>query len=80
VKKTTVYLEPEVDAALVRLAQAEGVTKAEVIRRALRGAAASAPRPRIGIGVAESKEPPLDHDHLDEYLGKLIGDEYDETR
>lgn len=38
-KKTSIYLEPEVDVALARLAAEQGITKAEVIRRALRSAA-----------------------------------------
>jgi hypothetical protein len=38
-KKTSIYIEPEVDVALARRATAEGITKAEVIRRALREAA-----------------------------------------
>jgi predicted transcriptional regulator len=47
VKKTTVYLEPDVDRALAKLAAAQGLTKAEVIRRALARAAAEAGRRRI---------------------------------
>jgi Ribbon-helix-helix protein, copG family len=38
-KKTSIYLEPDVDVALARRAVAEGTTKAELIRRALREAA-----------------------------------------
>jgi len=41
-KKTSIYIEPEVDAALSRRAAAEGTTKAELIRLALRAAAGSA--------------------------------------
>lgn len=53
-RKTSVYLEPDLDRALDRLADAEGVTKAEVIRRALRRAVASMDRPRVtAIGVGE---------------------------
>jgi predicted transcriptional regulator len=52
VKKTSLYLEPELDAALARLAESQGLTKAEAIRRALSDAVASASRPRIrAIGV-----------------------------
>jgi hypothetical protein len=43
-KKTSVYIEPEVDVALARRAAAEGTTKAELIRQALRDAAAGALR------------------------------------
>jgi Ribbon-helix-helix protein, copG family len=38
-RKTSIYIEPEVDIALARRAAAEGTTKAELIRRALRDAA-----------------------------------------
>lgn len=52
VKKTSIYLEPDLDAALDRLAAQRGITKAEAIRQALRREAQSAPRPRIlAIGV-----------------------------
>lgn len=51
-KKTTVYLDESVDRAMARLAKEQGVTKAEVIRRALAVAASRAERPRItAIGV-----------------------------
>ena len=54
-KKTSLYIEDDVDAALGRLAEAEGVSKAEVIRRALRAAANGAPRPKRSAGAC----PPL---------------------
>src|SRR4051794_41765431 len=38
VKKTSVYLAPELDEALARRAADEGLTKAEFIRRTLAGA------------------------------------------
>jgi hypothetical protein len=53
VKKTTIYLEVDLDQALSRLASERGVTKAEVIRGALREATRRSVRPRIqAIGVA----------------------------
>jgi hypothetical protein len=53
VKKTTLYLEPEVDRALGRMAAQRRVSKAEVIREVLRDAAERIERPRIrAIGVA----------------------------
>jgi hypothetical protein len=59
-KKTSLYIEPEVDHALTRLAEAEGVSKAEVIRRALREAANGAPPPRFtAIGVIKGAPPDL---------------------
>jgi hypothetical protein len=44
VKKTSIYIEPDVDIALSRRAAAEGTTKAEVIRQALRAAAGASVR------------------------------------
>lgn len=44
--KTSLYLEPEVDRALARRAAEAGVTKAELIRRALAQAVAGAERAR----------------------------------
>jgi hypothetical protein len=38
-KKTSIYIDDEVDVALARRAAAEGTTKAELIRQALRDAA-----------------------------------------
>jgi hypothetical protein len=59
-KKTSLYIEPEVDHALARRAEAEGISKAEVIRRALREAANGAPQPRItAIGVLKGLPPDL---------------------
>jgi predicted transcriptional regulator len=53
VKKTSIYLEPELDRALARLAHAQGITKAEAIRQAL-AAAVGTNRPRItAIGVGD---------------------------
>lgn len=43
-KKTSIYIEPDVDVALARRAAAEGTTKAEVIRQALRAAAGASLR------------------------------------
>lgn len=53
-KKTSIYLEPELDRALARLAAAQGITKAEAVRRAVAAAVANTARPRItAIGVGE---------------------------
>ena len=43
-KKTSIYIDPDVDVALARRAAAEGTTKAELIRQALREAAGSSVR------------------------------------
>lgn len=54
VKKTSIYLDAELDRAMERLAEAGGITKAEAIRRALTIAAQAAPRTRItAIGIGE---------------------------
>lgn len=53
-KKTSVYLDPVLDRALARLAEARGVSKAEVIRRGLERVVAEVPLVRISaIGVGE---------------------------
>lgn len=52
-KKTSIYLEPELDHALARRAAETGITKAELIRGALRRAVGDT-RPRIraiGLGA-----------------------------
>ena len=52
VKKTSIYLEAGLDRALARRAAAAGVTKAELIRRALRDAVDGEAQPRLrAIGV-----------------------------
>ena len=66
-KKTSLYLEPELDRALGQLAAQEGVSKAEAIRAALRKAVADVHRPRItAIGVGEG--PGDVADNVDRYL------------
>lgn len=51
-RKTSLYLDDTVDEALQRKAVEEGVTKAEVIRRALIREATEAPTPPLpGIGA-----------------------------
>jgi hypothetical protein len=45
-KKASLYIDPEVDRALTRRAAAEGVSKAELVRRALAAAVVERRRPR----------------------------------
>lgn len=55
-KKTSLYLDEELDRALARRAAEEELTKAELIRRTLAGAvgrAAGRPKPRA-VGIASS--------------------------
>ncbi len=68
-KKTSIYIEPEVDVALTRRAAAEGTTKAELIRQALREAASGSvrvkPRARgVFVGPADLAS------HVDEHLSR----------
>jgi len=55
VKKTSLYIDPEVDRALDRRAAAEGITKAELVRRVLAAAVSERPKPRAR-GVFEGPE------------------------
>jgi hypothetical protein len=74
-KKTSLYIEPEVDRALTRKAEAEGISKAELIRRELREAAADAPPPRFtGIGAIKGAPPDLaanDEYYLSQGFGEI---------
>jgi hypothetical protein len=68
-KKTSIYVEPEVDLALARRAAAEGTTKAQLIREALRQAASGSVRPKPRArGVFKG---PVDlASHSDEHLAR----------
>jgi hypothetical protein len=71
VKKTSVYLEPELDDALARRAADEGLTKAEFIRRTLAGAVQRPKRPRPrAVGLLDDGPADLarnDERHLHEH-------------
>jgi Ribbon-helix-helix protein, copG family len=56
VKKTSIYLDPDLDDALARRAADEGLTKAEFIRRTLAGAMQKPRRPKPSIGVFRSTD------------------------
>jgi hypothetical protein len=56
VKKTSLYLDPDLDEALARRAADEGLTKAEFIRRTLAGAVQKPRRPRPSIGIFRSTD------------------------
>ncbi|HEY6759700.1 MAG TPA: CopG family transcriptional regulator [Baekduia sp.] len=55
-KKTSIYLDEELDQGLARKAAEEGVTKAELIRRSLEGVVARPKRPKPK-GLAAIKGP-----------------------
>ena len=56
VKKTSLYLPAELDAALARRAADEGLSKAELIRRTLQGAVERPRRPKLSIGTFASTD------------------------
>ena len=72
-KKTSIYLDPDLDAALARRADEEGLTKAELIRRTLK-ASIEKPRrrPQVkGIGIIDDDLGPNDlAGNLDHWLGE----------
>jgi ribbon-helix-helix CopG family protein len=60
VKKTSLYLDPDLDEALARRAADEGLTKAEFIRRTLAAAMQRPTRPKPhGVGIIEGGPPDL---------------------
>jgi hypothetical protein len=69
VKKTSLYIDPEVDRALGRRAAAEGTTKAALIRDAL--ARAAAPAVRVKPRACAAFDGPGDlSERVDAYLAK----------
>jgi hypothetical protein len=56
VKKTSLYLEPDLDEALARRAADEGLTKAEFIRRTLAAAMQKPRRAKPSVGVFRSTD------------------------
>jgi predicted transcriptional regulator len=68
-KKTSIYLEPSLDRELRLIAEAEGKSKAEVIREALADRVmAASPQPRIKAIGAFSGGPGDVADNVDRYL------------
>lgn len=67
-RKTSLYIDADVDRGLARIAARDAVTKAEAIRRILAEAvAALPPRPRIAaIGLAEGPGDLVDN--IDKYM------------
>jgi hypothetical protein len=68
VKKTSLYLDPDLDEALARRAADEGLTKAEFIRRTLAGAMQKPRRPKPSIiGIVNSGRGDIS-ENVDDYL------------
>jgi hypothetical protein len=71
VKKTSLYLDPDLDDALARRAADEGLTKAEFIRRTLAAAMQRPRRPKpTAIGVVHSGRTDLS-ETIEEHLGEI---------
>lgn len=68
-KKTSIYLEPEIDEALAKRAAEEGLTKAEFIRRSLAGVVAKPKRPKPTLGAIRSGRRDVSGD-VDRYLSE----------
>jgi hypothetical protein len=67
-KKTSIYLDEELDHGLARRAAEEGVTKAEYIRRTLSGAVQRPKRPKPkGIGIIKGGPTDMSR-NVDKYL------------
>jgi hypothetical protein len=70
VKKTNIYLPPEMDEALARMAVDEGLTKAELIRRGLDQMLNKPKRPKLSVGVYESPDGRSIAENVEEYLAE----------
>lgn len=66
-KKTSIYIEDELDEALALRAAEEGITKAEFIRRSLKGTVMRPARPKPSVGIFASGRGDLS-ENLDDYL------------
>lgn len=72
-KKTSIYLDEELDHGLARKAAEEGITKAELIRRSLEGVVHKPRRPKPkGIGIIEG---PVDWSANDERYLEGFGED-----
>ncbi len=68
-KKTSLYLEPELDRALARRAAEAGITKADAIRRALAQFVSDSSPPRI-TAIAVGAGPGDVADDVDRHLAE----------
>ncbi len=76
-KKTSIYLEPDLDMELARVARGDGVTKAELIRLALRRAVEERTQPQItAIGIDRDPKP-VEHSPEDREIAGLLLAEHD---
>jgi len=70
VKKTSIYLQPEIDEALALRAAEEGITKAEFIRRGLEGLVTKPKRPKPHSGIFRSSDGRSIAENVDDYLAE----------
>ena len=71
-KKTSIYLDEELDQGLARKAAEEGITKAELIRRSLEGVVAKPRRPKPkSIGAIKGPVPQDLAENAERYLDGL---------
>ncbi|MDQ3632350.1 MAG: ribbon-helix-helix protein, CopG family [Actinomycetota bacterium] len=70
-KKTSIYIDENLDEALAAKAAEEGVSKAEFIRRNLEVVVSRPKRPRISVGIM-SVGPPAWARDLDHELGVYL--------
>jgi hypothetical protein len=71
VKKTSLYLDPDLDEALARRAADEGLTKAEFIRRTLAAAMQKPKRPKPqAVGIIKGGRPDI-AENIEHYLGEM---------
>jgi hypothetical protein len=76
-KKTSIYLEPDLDMELARVARARGVAKAELIRGSLRRVVEENPgSPITAIGV-ERDPAPADLSPEDRAIAEFLQREHD---
>jgi hypothetical protein len=76
-KKTSIYLEPDLDAELARVARGDGVTKAELIRITLRRAVEGRPQTQItAIGIDRDPKP-AELSPEDQAIAELLLAEHD---
>ena len=68
-KKTSIYLDDELDRRLTERAAEDGVTKADFIRRTLTGAVERPRRPKPSIGVYSSGRSDVSA-NVDRYLAE----------
>jgi len=79
-KRTTIYLDEEIDLELARLARQEGRSKAELVREVLGGHVAEAKKKPFNlpdwVGMGHSKVP-YTQEESEALLGRLIEEDHE---